>query len=327
MSEFLVDADVMVRAKFGVSQLAETVAALKMLGGGLAPATLRGWRTEHLPAFYERLKGDPVSAALVASAFGPHWTADFLTVPPAALDLTLAEELVELESIHDDRVRSDLEVVRRPLPPDLAANQLAATAADLLRWVWDTTVLPTWTNRSRLLRADIVSRTSRLSRQGWSGALEGLAEGVRWLGSDRLQVNQHPFPPRDIRGSSLMFIPAHSPGAWVSWRLPDRYAITYPVTGALAEALVPHSQPLARLLGTSRASVLLNARHPVSTSTLVATCRLPLGSVGGHLRVLLDAGLLERRRSGREVLYWWSNAAHALIQSAHMQGHPGADRP
>lgn len=30
-----------------------------------------------------------------------------------------------------------------------------------------------------------------------------------------------------------------------------------------------------------------------------------------HLRVLLDAGFLQRRRSGREVFYWWTKAAGA----------------
>ena len=43
---------------------------------------------------------------------------------------------------------------------------------------------------------------------------------------------------------------------------------------------------------------------------------MPIGSVGGHLRVLLDAGLLERRRAGREVLYRWSDAGQALVTSA-----------
>jgi DNA-binding transcriptional ArsR family regulator len=38
--------------------------------------------------------------------------------------------------------------------------------------------------------------------------------------------------------------------------------------------------------------------------------------VGGHLRVLLDAGLIERRRSGREVLYWRSTAGEAVVAAS-----------
>ena len=44
----------------------------------------------------------------------------------------------------------------------------------------------------------------------------------------------------------------------------------------------------------------------------MALTGLPLGSVGGHLRVLLDAGLVQRRRSGREVLYWRTALGDAL---------------
>ena len=55
---------------------------------------------------------------------------------------------------------------------------------------------------------------------------------------------------------------------------------------------------------------------PTGVSTLAAELQLPVGSVGGHLRVLLDAGLLERRRAGREVLYRWSDAGSALVSGA-----------
>ena len=49
--------------------------------------------------------------------------------------------------------------------------------------------------------------------------------------------------------------------------------------------------------------------------TGVQTCALPisLGSVGGHLKVLLEAGIVLRRRSGREVLYWRTALGDALV--------------
>jgi DNA-binding transcriptional ArsR family regulator len=49
---------------------------------------------------------------------------------------------------------------------------------------------------------------------------------------------------------------------------------------------------------------------------LAAASDMPLGTVGSHLRILLEAGLLQRRRSGREVLYWWTDSAHALVSGA-----------
>ena len=313
---FVVDADVMARARFGTSRLVETTAALGVLRASDPLPWHRDWRTAHLPAFRERLAADPVVAAVVAHAYGPSWIADFLTVPPPAPELTLDEELAHLEAMDDDQIRADLAVVREPLPREVSARGLAATVAGLLRWVWDTAVRPEWPRRRRVLQADVVARTARLSTEGWSGVLRDLAPGVRWLGDGLLQVNTGRFPPRDIRGSDLLFLAAHSRGGSVQWRLPDTYALVYPVSGGSAAGPPPVPDGLARLLGPARARVLVQAQSPVSTTALTAVTGLPLGTVGGHLRVLLDAGLLERRRAGRQVLYWCSGAGTALLAAS-----------
>src|SRR5919107_5940910 len=305
----------MARTRFGTSQLTESLAGLVILRSADVRPWHRDWFDTHVAGFRARLAEDPVGEALLAHAFGASWTADFLTVPPTAPDLVIDEELEYLESLDDARIRADLEFVAGPLPEVLTATGLAQTAAELLRWIWQHTISDEWGHRSRVLRADVVSRTARLSSEGWSGALDGIAPGVRWLANGRLQVNAHPYPPRDIRGRDLLLIAAHSRGSWVSWRLPDTFAVVYPVTGALASGPAPLPEPLVRLLGRNRARVLTALDAPRSTSALVAGTGLPLGSVGGHLRVLLDAGLLERRRSGREVLYWRSDAGQALLDA------------
>ena len=60
---------------------------------------------------------------------------------------------------------------------------------------------------------------------------------------------------------------------------------------------------LAQLIGPVRAQILVGLVQPRSTSQLVALTGYGLGSVGGHLKVLRDAGLVQRRRAGRSVLY------------------------
>jgi DNA-binding transcriptional ArsR family regulator len=322
MGVFLVDADVLARARFGTSQLAETVGALGMLDRDRPRTWQRGWRDRHLAAFRDRMRQDPVGAAIVRHAFGPTWTADFLTIPPERPGLDLEQELAELLSLSDADVRRDLEQVRVPLPRELTATDLAATVAEVLRWTWTHTIAPTWERRQRVLAADVVARTSRLSREGWSGVLDDMRPGMRWLGDGELQVNAAPHPPRDIRGSDLTFLAAHCDGGWVTWRLeePARYGIVYPVTGVLADEAHDTPEALARLLGSARAALLVRAETPVSTSALVALTGMPLGTVGSHLRVLLDAGLLHRRRSAREVLYWWSESARSLVAGAAPPG-------
>ena len=316
MGELIVDADVLARTRFGTSQLAETLAGLGILRSTAVQPWHLDWQRAHLPAFRARLAGDPVAAALVRCAFGRTWTADFLTVPPEAPDLGLDEELAYLESLDDAHIRADLEFVSGPLPPELGSPGLAGAAAELLRWTWDTTIAPDWPRRRRVLHADVLARTARLSSEGWSGVLDGLAPGVRWLENGRLQVNPPPYPPRDIRGRDLLLIAAHSRGSSVSWHLPDRYALVYPVMGVFASAPRPLPEALVRLLGRTRARILTRLGAPAGTSTLAAELELPIGSVGGHLRVLLDAGLLERRRAGREVLYRWSDAGQAMVNAS-----------
>jgi DNA-binding transcriptional ArsR family regulator len=313
LSEFLVDADTLVNARFGTSQLTETVSALKLLRAPVEP-WFRPWKDAHGAAYQAQLAVNPLWSAIVDSAFAPSWAADFFTFPPLEPDLALDAELEYLTSLDDDRIRADLSVVRTPLPSILLSSSgLAAEAAELLRWVWNATIEPEWPRRLRVLQADIVSRTSRLSEHGWSGVLRGLGPDVLWLGDGRIQVNRWDYPVTDVRGRDLMFIATHTQRVSVSWRLPDRFALTYPVTGIFATGTTP-DEPLVQLLGRNRARVLVEAAEPVSTTLLVATTGLSLATISDHLRVLTDAGLLERRRSGRSVLYWQSDTGRRVVR-------------
>lgn len=60
---------------------------------------------------------------------------------------------------------------------------------------------------------------------------------------------------------------------------------------------------LDRLVGGTRAEVLRALAVPATTSQLVAVLGRGLGSVGGHLTVLREAGLVERARVGHAVWY------------------------
>jgi DNA-binding transcriptional ArsR family regulator len=66
---------------------------------------------------------------------------------------------------------------------------------------------------------------------------------------------------------------------------------------------------------------LLAPEAPVSTTQLVALTGLPLGAVGRHLRILREAGLADRRRIGRSVLYARTPAGDVVVRAA------GSGRP
>ncbi|MEU6366250.1 winged helix-turn-helix domain-containing protein [Streptomyces sp. NPDC046931] len=320
MGLWYVNADTLAGSRFVLSPLAETFAGLKVLHAGSAshPGE-RPWLQTHLPGYRRRLAGDPVTALLVRCGLGMEWIADFLTPTPRDGE-TFEEGVARIRAASPDEARAHLTVsVRGPLPSLLDRDDLPERAADLLTYVWTQTVLPSWDRRRHVLEADVVARTARLARDGWAAAVDTLRPGrTRWLGGNRLQVNLHENPPREISGAQLVFVPVTPQTGWVSWEERDRYAVVYPCTGVLAggpHRAVPTS--LATLLGPARARVLVLLDSPLSTSQLVAVTGQGLGSVGRHLRVLLDAGLVERRPAGRSVLYSRSAAGEVLITTQH----------
>jgi Helix-turn-helix domain len=323
MGTWLVPADLLARSRFTVSPLNETVAALTLLSGAnpLAVPWQRTFRATHHEAFLELLAGDPVLKAVADNLWRPRqgavpgWMADFLSLPPLGSAASFADELGQLADWDDERMRAELRSLRPgPLPAELERRGLQGAVRELLTWVWTATVAADWPRRRRVLEADIVSRTSRLATQGWADVVESLGPRLGWKEGGHLQINSYDLPTRDLTDArELSFIPVHSNGSWVAWELPWRFAVVYPVAGAQAAEDRPAEQGLARLLGGNRARLLALLDEPRSTSQLVALTGLPLGAVGNHLRVLLDAGAVLRRRSGREVLYWRTSLGDALV--------------
>ncbi|WP_028802742.1 ArsR/SmtB family transcription factor [Streptomyces sp. 142MFCol3.1] len=316
MGWWQVNADTLAGSRFVLSPLAETFATLKTLESGTAshPGELR-WLRTHLPAYRRRLAADPLTAVLIRSGLGREWIADFLTPTPYG-DESFEVEIARMRETPPQAARAHLAVsLGGPLPAALAdRDDLPRRAADLLTHVWERCVRPDWERRRRVLEADVVARTAHLSQGGWAAALDALRPGTRWLGDNRLQVNLHEYPPREISGAQLLFVPVTPKTGWVSWEDPHRYAVVYPCTGVLADGraeAVPES--LGALLGPARAGVLVLLDSPMSTSQLVAVTGQGLGSVGRHLKVLLNARLVERRRAGRSVLYSRTAAGEVLV--------------
>jgi DNA-binding transcriptional ArsR family regulator len=319
MGWWRVSADTMAGSRFVVSPLTEAAACLIALQKAVAahPGE-RAWLDAHLPAYREILAADPVTALLVKSALATHWIADFLTPTPSGdPDPDFGEELSRIRQTSDAAVRTDLAVALGHSPPrELNRDDLPERAAGLLEWVWTETVLPDWSHRRRILEADVVARARLLSLGGWVAAIDTIRPGTRWLGDGRLQINAYDYPPREISGAQLLFVPVTPRQGWASWDAPHRYALTYPCSGALADpGRSPAPEALGRLLGPSRAGVLMLLGTPKSTTQLVALTGQRLGSVGRHLKVLLDARLVQRRRAGRSVLYYRTSTGNALVEA------------
>ncbi len=346
MGWWQVSADTLARSRFVLSPFAETFASLKLLhSGAAAHPGERAWLDAHRPGYLRLLDGDPVTALLVRSGLGRNWIADFLTPTPHDGE-TFEAAVARVRAVPPDAARAHLRLsLDGPLPAALDRDDLTGRAAALLEYVWERSVGPSWDRRRRVLEADIVARTAQVSRGGWATVLDALRPGTQWLGGNRFQVNLHAHPPREISGAELLFVPVTPKSGWVSWEEPKRehpgqehpgheeprrrkepgqeepepgrYAVVYACSGVLAGSdgrSAPAS--LDALLGAARARVLVLLGSPLSTSHLVAVTGQGLGSVGRHLRVLLDAGLVERRRAGRSVLYSRTAVGGALVEAA-----------
>lgn len=320
MGLWQINTDTLARSRFVLSPFAETFASLKLLhaGTGAHPGE-EAWLRAHLPGYRARLAADPVAAPLVRAAIGTSWIADFFC-PTSCVGESFEGTVARVRAAGAGEARANLRVsLQGPLPAALERDDLPERATTLLTYVWEETVRPYWQRRRRILEADMVARTARVSQGGWAAVLDSLKPGTRWLGESRFQVNPLAYPPREIAaGAELLFMPVTPRTSWVSWEGRERYAVVYPCLGVLAED--HHRRPvpagLGALIGTARAALLALLATPMSTTQLVAVTGQGLGSVGRHLRVLLHAGLVERRRAGQSVLYVRTAAGGVLVEAS-----------
>jgi DNA-binding transcriptional ArsR family regulator len=100
---------------------------------------------------------------------------------------------------------------------------------------------------------------------------------------------------------------------------PEIVAVSYQARGAALLADDPpdpatvQSDRLAILVGRGRAAVLRGLTRPATTAGLAATLALAPSTVSEHLSVLVSAGVVNRRRVGRRVLYALEPAGLALV--------------
>jgi DNA-binding transcriptional ArsR family regulator len=313
---WLINADVLAGSRFRISALAETVATLGVLAerrphrpGQLArPAQQRA-------AFQARMADDPVGHAFLKGALLPTWLADFLCAPPDDDEHTFDDEMRRIRTASPAALRADL----AGNDPTLNVPDLPDRIAAVLDWVWTEAVEADWQRRKRAFEADIIARTRRLSTSGWASALDDMRPNMRWLGEGRLQINAYDYPPHDLTNGQLLFIPSTSARGWVGWRRPHRYSVVYPCAGLLAEGRTTAPDALRRLVGPARAALLSLLDNPMSTTQLVSVTGFALGAVGNHLKILLDAQLVRRRRTGRSVLYYRTPDGDRLIRAVSAQ--------
>ena len=78
----------------------------------------------------------------------------------------------------------------------------------------------------------------------------------------------------------------------------------------------PAGGAVVKLLGRARADLLEALRSPATGTDLARSLGVTPSAVSQHLRVLREAGLIARVRSGRRVLYATTALGLALLDGA-----------
>jgi DNA-binding transcriptional ArsR family regulator len=223
---------------------------------------------------------------------------------------------------------SAVELAARPAPC------LAEIAAELAGF-HDRLIAPYWQRMRAVLDADVAYRGGLLADGGARALLHDLHSDLHWdegvltitepdprfhevvLGPDGVVIMPSVFgwPDVSVRKQTSTQTTLHYParGAATVWYAGD---------GAGGAAPDPGAAATAELLGTVRARLLSALRSPATTTALARGFGVTPGAVSQHLAVLHRAGLADRTRAGRTVLYEATDLGLALLDPPRRR--PGA---
>lgn len=317
---FLFGTDDLLRTRFAISPLIELAAATYVV-------RMPGRFPEHrrfVEAALPRLAGRDLGLLYAVNPLGrrawPNFNAPPPLVPHPAVDaefdrIASTEPRVVVEDVrraHPDGVPADL----RPLveAPESALGDLVGQ----MRAFWDLALEPWWPRMTSFLESEIAGRARRLVSSGGLAAFTDLDRAVAWDGAT-LTVSPVPMPARDVAlaGRGLLLIPSVLAfDVWPRVDPPWDPALTYqpPGVGDLWLAGTGADSALEGLIGRRRAALLRALDQPSSTRSLAHRTAWSPGGINTHLGTLRRAGLVTRRRNGREVLYSRTATGDALIQ-------------
>jgi DNA-binding transcriptional ArsR family regulator len=328
------------RSRFAVSPLWELVHMLRLLAQPADACEDRGlvtWLSAARVRYQSLCQETEVDVILALQP--PGYGTDFLSPVPADMSTTIEDLLAQVRATPVDQAHHEIAVALQRQPPVepavqriLTSDRVAHHAADILAAAWESILRPEWPTLRAVLERDVVHRAGELASKGWAAALADLDPDLGWH-DGRIELRRlAEDEDAELGGRGLLFVPSVFiwPRLAVTLDPPWPPALIYPARGlaALWQRPPDGARPAAaldRLLGRSRAAILLALDHPASTTQLTATLSQSLGGLGGHLAVLRDAGLLTRARSGRSVLYRRTRAGDILVAAPGNAGHPGRD--
>jgi DNA-binding transcriptional ArsR family regulator len=307
---FVFTVEDLARTRFAISPIWELVHSLVALRDPSHAALHLPW----LRTLSGRLDGIPVTR-VVALIHATGYTPDFLFPPPEDPLGRIEDDIAKLRETSLERICDEIRLFRTQHPKARATADewLADPAgeigrlADLYEAYWQRAIAPVWSRILAFLDADVAYRSRRLAAAGPAALFGDLSDAVRWRdGSVDVDVPRHD-KTFELGGRGLLLMPSAFAAMRPSVidREPWQPTLIYPARGVatLWEDAPPAPTGLARLLGSTRATLLADLAAPRSTTELAERLSLSAATASHHLTALRDAGLVTGRRDGRAVLY------------------------
>ena len=323
----------LLRCRFALSPLWETTNAIRTLAEPQRHGYHLPWLRQVQPQL-PRLELAPLLAVQPRHGYTP----DFLAPPPQSPLVTIDQELERVRSTPADEVAVELgrSLAHREGAPPAALQALLADPAaaphrlsELLERCWRALLAPYWERIRDLLDADITFRARRLADGGLERLFADLDPSIHFDG-DTLVVSGRGEAHRDLAGEGLVLMPSVFiwPGVVLVLDPPWQPTLIYPARGIAGLWQAPAAQPpaaLGRLLGRTRAKLLLALAEPASTTILARRLGQSPSGVSEHLSALRDAGLLTSHRVRHQVVYERTPLGIALAAAAASTAgdHPG----
>jgi len=317
--------------RFAISPLGETLRSVALLGRPDPPSANRPWVRWAREELERRPLRLPRLWPLVVTDL-PYWP-EFLVPAPAGKSPGFDEELARIYVTPEEPVRASLRrVFGAGQWPDTAKDlferpreSLAEIAAELAE-CHDRLIVPHWERIRSVLEADISYHAELLAGGGARSLFSELHPGLRWSAGQLLMTDAESWsgdPQVTLGPDGLVLVP--SVFNWPDWSIKKatstQTTLLYPARGAAtvwasSEATAADVTAVELLLGAPRARLLEALCSPATTTALARRLGVTPSAVSQHLVVLYRGGLVDRRRSGRTVLYQTSELGLALLDHA-----------
>lgn len=329
MIGFRLDGQRLAQTRFALPRMAELMNALEVLvHPGRAPYT-RHWVAEAA----RRVDRGRIGTLLALAEEATWYVPDFLVPIPRNYEPSVDDELDAVSSTPSDRVRDELGLAfrygptqtdspvltsviaatgdpRRPLPRAVATiidrhgeEGLVRRLAGQLHHLWQAEMAALWPAVRAVNDADVRDRAFEAGKQGFDRVLELLDPELVWSGI-RLGL-QRPFDVMFEPSAGLVLTPSSFLPKPAVWFGPGQVAMVgyparrrgqvWPRAGAAGVT--------TDVLGDAWGRLLADVGVPRSTGELAERLRLAPSTVSYHLTRLHRAGLVDRQRHGRRVLY------------------------